>query len=115
MRILVCGGRDYDNYEHVKRVMDSLKSQHTEFILIEGGASGADTLSRIWANNVGIKCETYTANWSRDGRSAGPIRNELMLSTGINLVVAFPGGRGTNHMVTIARRDNVPVMDLRNE
>jgi hypothetical protein len=115
MRILVCGGRDYDNFEYVNKILDELKIQNPNFILIEGGASGADTLARVWALNNRIVCETYKANWQRDGKAAGPIRNELMLSTGINLVVAFPGGRGTNHMVSIAQRDSVSVMDLRNE
>ncbi len=115
MRILVCGGRAYENYEHVQRVLDGLLQQHPKFTLVEGGAHGADTLARTWAQNRNLTFETYIANWQRDGRAAGPIRNELMLSTGIDLVVAFPGGRGTNHMVSIAQRDGVPVLDLRNE
>lgn len=115
MRILVCGGRDYENFDHVQRVLNGLLEQHKEFIIIEGGVSGADTLARTWAQNRNVTFETYVANWKRDGKAAGPIRNELMLSTGIDLVVAFPGGRGTNHMVSIAQRDGVPVLDLRNE
>jgi predicted polyphosphate/ATP-dependent NAD kinase len=115
VRILVCGGRDYGNFDHVKQMLDGLLQQHKEFIIIEGGAKGADTLARTWAQNRNVIVETYVANWQQDGKAAGPIRNELMLSTGIDLVVAFPGGRGTNHMVSIAQRDSVPVLDLRNE
>jgi hypothetical protein len=54
------------------------------------------------------------ADWAGLGRKAGPIRNEQMLSEGQpHLVVAFPGGRGTAHMVGIARAAGVEVIEIR--
>ena len=113
LRICVCGGRDYENGDHVNRILDGLLKQYNDFILVEGGANGADTLARRWAQNRNVQYETYMANWEQDGRSAGPIRNQRMLDTGLDMVVAFPGGKGTNHMVTISQAKHVPVIDLR--
>jgi hypothetical protein len=54
----------------------------------------------------------FPADWERHGRKAGPIRNRTMLAVGKpDLVVAFPGRRGTEHMVAIARNANVPILE----
>jgi UDP-N-acetylmuramoylalanine-D-glutamate ligase len=51
-------------------------------------------------------CETH-------GRSADPIRNRRTLDEGKpDLVVAFPGGRGTAHMVSQARAAGVRVIEV---
>jgi hypothetical protein len=58
----------------------------------------------------GIHEEGYPANWDRDGKSAGRMRNVHMLRSGKpDGVVAFPGGDGTAHMIAIAERARVPV------
>ena len=47
----------------------------------------------------------------RLGRKAGPIRNQRMLDEGKpDLVVAFPGGKGTNGMIDLARNAGVRVI-----
>ncbi len=48
----------------------------------EGGARGADRLARVWAQLGGIEVETHPAQWERDGKAAGPIRNRAMLVNG---------------------------------
>jgi len=53
------------------------------------------------------------ANWAGLGRKAGPIRNQEMLDQGRpNMVVAFPGGRGTADMVRRARGAGVEVIEV---
>lgn len=79
--------------------------------MAQGGATGADALARRWARWRGVWCVPYEADWNRYGKAAGPIRNERMLADfRPDLVVAFPGGRGTAHMVDIASRAGVRVM-----
>jgi len=55
----------------------------------------------------------YPANWDRDGKAAGPIRNKLMLDMhpGIRLVVAFSGGRGTRNMVEQASKRGIQIKE----
>jgi len=66
-----------------------------------------------WAVERGVECLQYPADWEKLGRAAGPIRNEQMLREGKpDLVVAFPGARGTAHMVRIAREAGVRVIEI---
>jgi hypothetical protein len=111
MRVLVCGGRYYDDWTFIVNVLDSVHARQPVTLLIEGGATGADSLARRWAMARGIEVATYRANWDRYEHRAVPIRNSQMLREGRpELVVAFKGGRGTAHMVTIAAAALVPVL-----
>lgn len=108
MRVLVCGGRDFDDWELLYRTLDKLPAN--EITIIEGGAIGADFLSRVWAKHRRQSYVEFPADWKTHGRAAGPIRNKQMLIEGEpDLVVAFPGGRGTANMVQQARSAGVPV------
>ena len=110
IRVLVCGGGDFDDAEFLFAELDKLHGEHGFAVVIEGEARGADTLAGEWAEARGIELEKYPADWDGLGRKAGPMRNEQMLSEGKpNLVVAFPGGRGTAHMRRIAEEANVRV------
>lgn len=111
MKILVCGGRDFNDYEFVKECLTFLHNTLKSFTVIEGGARGADSLARRWANEHGIECITVPANWNKHGKRAGPIRNQEMLDMNPDCVVAFEGGNGTAHMVTISRKKQIPVWE----
>lgn len=109
MRVLVCGGREYNDRDNV---LDVLRlNVPVGATIIEGGARGADTLARQWARAFEVPCETWKADWEKHGKAAGLIRNEEMLRSGIDLVIAFPGGRGTAHMKRIAREAGVKVIE----
>lgn len=113
MRVLVCGGRSFTDFERLKSQLDSLHACMRFSTLIEGGAVGADTLARAWAEDAGICVEEYFADWLAYGRAAGPIRNKRMLDEGRpNLVIAFPGGRGTANMVMQATQAGVRVIEI---
>lgn len=80
---------------------------------LRGGARGGDAIGRAWAMARGIEVVTYFADWSLQGRKAGPLRNIRMLEDGKpTLVVALPGGKGTAHMISIARVAGVPVAEM---
>lgn len=117
IRVLVCGGRDFDDRAALDAALDRLHAQHRFTLLIAGGARGADTMAEQWARDRGIRTRIYMARWTIYGRAAGPIRNARMLRKGRpDLVVAFPGGKGTAGMVALARDAGVEVVvPLRNE
>lgn len=115
MRVLVCGGRDYSDRDKVFSMLDDLHTgdKGPITLLIEGGASGADNLAQMWAAERGVARSTFWANWRGEGRAAGPIRNAKMLADGKpDLVVAFPGGRGTQDMCRRARAAGVEVVEV---
>ena len=98
-KVLVCGGRDYNDRETVQRTLDRIKPAE----IIHGAARGADTLAGEYARDRDIPCRRFPADWQRHGRSAGFLRNRQMLDEGKpDLVVAFPGGPGTRNMVNTA-------------
>lgn len=109
-RILVCGGREYSDKKNVFEVLSKVVNK--EDIIVHGGASGADTLTGEYGKEHGIKTEVHYAKWAEYGKMAGPIRNTEMLNSGINIVVAFKGGKGTANMVRKAKKENVKVIEI---
>lgn len=110
LRVLVCGGRNFNSREVVFSALAALHAERPISWIIEGGASGVDRLAYAWALQEGLQHRTYRADWSTHGRAAGPIRNATMLADGDpDLVLAFPGGRGTEDMVRRAVAAGVPV------
>ncbi len=110
MRVLVCGARDWRDQGFVYRVLDTMHATKGFTLVITGGAPGADRFGKNWALDRGIATDTFQADWARLGLAAGPIRNQRMIQEGKpDLVVAFPGGKGTADMVARADRAGVPV------
>lgn len=113
MRVLVCGGRDYDDESVVFKTLDKIHAETPIFILIDGGATGADSLAADWARRREVWNLRCYASWKLEGRAAGPVRNKKMLDKSKpDLVVAFPGGNGTAHMVKIAKEAGVEVKEI---
>ena len=79
-------------------------NQHTPVLhLAHGGARGVDTVAGEWAEERGIRCQIFPANWKFHGKSAGHKRNVEMLGTfKPHYLLAFPGGVGTEHCVSSA-------------
>ena len=112
MNVLVCGGRNYADKTRVFSVLDALHKDYTLTCVIHGNASGADSLADHWAAINGVQPVRCPAQWEYRGREAGPMRNRAMLTLEPRMVVAFPGGAGTAHMVRIAKRAGIHVMEL---
>src|SRR5688572_27506060 len=99
MRVLVCGGRDYADYERVAQALDAIHQRDGIARLIHGACRGADLLGEQWAKTRGVP---YVGVPYKKGLGArgGPIRNQQMIDEEKpDLVVAFPGGTGTADMV----------------
>lgn len=110
--LLVCGGRDYADNQALNSFLNELAKGQPIAQLIHGAASGADSLASQWAKAKGIPVKPFPADWKTHGKSAGYRRNEQMLQEGRpDLVVAFPGGMGTAHMLKIARQAGVTTQE----
>ncbi len=111
MRVIVCGGRDFNNVAYVYSRLDKLHAETPITALMQGGAKGVDAIAREWAmTKAGIQRYVCHADWKAHGRAAGPLRNAKMLTWKPDLVVAFPGGRGTADMVERAKGAGIPVL-----
>lgn len=111
MRVIVCGGRNYFDRDAVFSALDALQKQYGRLTVIQGGASGADKLAVEWCmRQPSIRMINEPADWKAHGRAAGPLRNQRMIDDwSPDLVLAFPGGRGTADMVRRARAAGVKV------
>lgn len=120
MRIIVTGGRQYNDRNTMGLELQIARldlitllplsdNGATPPTLVHGGASGADSLAADVAARAGWRIEEHPADWGTHGRAAGPIRNQHMASLGADLLIAFPGGRGTADMVRRARKAGIPV------
>ena len=126
IKVLVCGGRDYNDRELLYDVLDELVKDgghYTEvdafnrrfptITIIHGNAKGADKMAGEWANTRGAKQVVFPADWNTHGRGAGHIRNQEMLDKGKpDVVIAFPGGAGTKSMIAKAKRAGVQVVEI---
>ena len=117
MRVIVCGGRDYDNPSLVSHIIDYVwdsMNNYGDLTIATGECQGgADLFARQFAEKMShwVKYVGYPAEWEAHGKAAGPIRNAHMLSDfKPDLVVAFPGGKGTADMVRKAQEAGVTVM-----
>lgn len=114
VRVLVCGGRDFTDTKGLYKYLDNLHRTLGITTIIEGDAKGADRMAGFWARKNKITNVKFKAAWEKFGSKAGPIRNQQMLDQGIpQLVVAFPGGRGTEDMINRAKEAQVETLVLK--
>jgi UDP-N-acetylmuramoylalanine-D-glutamate ligase len=112
MRVLVCGGRDFIDYELFQQAMTRYVG-HLVPVIIQGGAKGADFLAKVWAHKYNLECVEYQPDWDKHKKAAGIIRNKEMLESGKpDVVIAFPGGSGTANMIDIAKKAGIRVIEI---
>jgi hypothetical protein len=123
LRVLVTGSRHWKDRAAIRSALAALSVylvSPDSITIIHGGADGADTLADEEAENLGYKREPYPISkeeWrpphlhGRIDYTAGPRRNQQMLDTGIDLVLAFPQGesRGTRGCMKLAEKMGIPV------
>ena len=111
---LICGGRDFMDYHYLKVIMDNMVSERGfPNTIVHGGATGADRLGEKWAKALTLPVNEYPADWKAYGKAAGPIRNKEMLDKeSPDVVIAFPGGKGTEHMIRIAKGRDIEVVQV---
>ena len=131
MNVIVCGGRNCTDRNLVyswlgKLFMPSYGHAETEtaqpwwlprpdLYLKLGGARGVDSIAEDWAVVHWVQHKIYPADWAAHGHAAGPIRNQQMLDEGapVDMVVAFPGGKGTADMVRRASAAKIATLEIR--
>lgn len=67
-RVIIAGGRDFDDYQLLKATMDKLLCNITdEIAVVCGQAKGADTLGEQYAMEKGYAIDYYPAQWKLYG------------------------------------------------
>jgi hypothetical protein len=138
LRVLVCGGRDYQGRDKVFRTLSALMGEATEehpmgtiqLVVIHGDCpTGADCWAEDFVHVYWTQVMRFPADWADlshddclkrwshkhgwyDAR-AGFRRNQKMIDEGKpDQGVAFPGGPGTADMVRRLKKAGIPVTEV---
>jgi YspA, cpYpsA-related SLOG family len=99
-RILVCGGREFTDYQLVCQTLDGLfpASPPSDTVIVHGDALGADRLADQWGARQGTEGRALPGRLGEARTCRGPIRNKQMLEEGKpDLVVAVALARSKSH------------------
>lgn len=119
-KVIIAGSRNYSDYDTLKKMCDSalvnnLGQPDVEVVVVSGHAPGADTLGERYAKERGLEVEIYPADWGKNGRAAGPIRNKKMAEVA-DALIAFPKAgdknRGTQNLIEIAERMGLQIITV---
>lgn len=92
-RVIIAGGRDFNDYPLLEKTMDELLVNiRDEIIIVSGTAKGADTLGERYAAQRGYSVRSFPADWKKYGKRAGFLRNEEMAKNA-DALVAFWNGK----------------------
>lgn len=114
MRVIIAGGRNFNDYEFLKTKCNHILQNQDEVIIISGGAKGADALGERYAKERGYTLESFPAKWGEYGKKAGMIRNTEMADNSDSLIAFWDGkSKGTKHMIDTATKKQLPVRVIR--
>lgn len=137
VRLLITGGRTFaipavgkipsrvrEERDCVYGVMEAVRTwceagpeTGRKLVIVHGGAPGADCTAGLWVvqktEHPWVTTEVHWADWRKHGKAAGPIRNQAMLDSKPDLCIAFPGGRGTNDMVSRCLSRKTPTLGVK--
>ena len=114
-KVIIAGGRDYDNFFDVMSYADYyLQARQDELEIVSGGAKGADALGERYAKVKGIKLKIFPADWDTHGKKAGFMRN-LEMANYADALIAFWDGEsvGTKMMIKLAKQKGLKVKVVR--
>lgn len=106
LKCAIVGGRDFDDYGFMKKVLDE-KFDNLSFVesIVSGGAKGVDTLAERYAKEIGRPMVVFKPDYKRYGRGAALVRNTQIMEYA-DVVYAFWDGRsnGTRDAINKAQK-----------
>ena len=112
VKVIIAGSRGFQDYELLRDSCDHKLSEVSKthsVVIISGGARGADTLAKDYAEDRNYALVVMEADWETHGKSAGYKRNQEMANNATHLIAFWDGqSRGTKHMIDIAKKADLP-------
>lgn len=105
-RIAVIGSRTFNNFAALEFTLNSLLKE--PFIIVSGGAKGADYLAEAYANKYKLKADIYYPDWKL-GNHAGFLRNQLIIDNCDEVIAFTNGSKGTANSISIAQKQGKKV------
>lgn len=102
--VLFYGDRNWNDRKVIRMQLVRLRQKHgvTDLVIMEGGARGADTISKQEANKLDIHVAEIKALWDTRMHGAGPQRNFVMRGFEPDEAIGFhddiENSKGSKHM-----------------
>jgi hypothetical protein len=110
-KLLVSGSRTITDKRKVFLELDFMIDgvlHGDDVTIIEGGARGVDTLAREYAIERNIPYEEHPADWDKNGRAAGYIRNvEMVKEADVALIIWDGKSKGAAHAMKTCEKKGV--------
>ena len=107
MNIAIIGGRDFNDFDLMKKTLVDFMGGNRTFLnaIVSGGAKGADTLAEKFADEIGVEKIIFRPNYEKYGRLAALQRNTEIIENA-DIVFAFWDGksRGTHDSIKKAKK-----------
>lgn len=108
INLAIVGYRNYNDYDSLCKYIKEWKLDNkidNIDTIISGGCVGVDTLAEKYAKENNIKLQIYYPNWEIYGKSAGAIRNKLIVNDCTHLLALLhPKSRGTCITIKFAEK-----------
>ena len=110
MKVIVAGGRDFNDYKLLKETLDNFQQEYGNITeVVSGTAKGVDKLGEQYANENNIHIKRFVPDWEGLGKKAGHVRNRKMgdyAKEHNGMLVAFwdKQSRGTKGMIDYATK-----------
>ena len=115
MRVIICGPRKVSKMQYVIDAVAASEIKKIDEVITGGELTGVDKQADLWAEAHAIDRMIIPANWNRNARAAGPIRNGRMADLEPDAVIAVWNGesKGTKNMIETAKKRLIPVFIYR--
>ncbi len=121
IKLIIAGGRDFSDYQllqlETQRFLVESNFNPSQVTIISGKQKtvdergneyGADFLGEVFAKKYHFPIEEFPADWNKNGKAAGPIRNEEMAKVATHLIAFHDGvSKGTKSMIENAEKYNL--------
>ena len=110
MKVIIAGGRDFNDYDTLKMYCDLILANQKDIEIVSGTANGADKLGERYAKEKGLPVKQFPADWDKWGKAAGHMRNGQMAVYADALIAFWDGeSRGTGGMIKLAQAAKLKV------
>lgn len=114
MKIIIAGGRNFNQKGMMKRVMIQHGISSEDEIVSGHCPTGADALGEELAKYFNAKVKLFPADWNKYGKSAGPKRNAQMAEYADKAIVFWDGkSAGSRNMIGEMKKRNKHVQIIK--
>ena len=114
LKLIVAGSRGWADYDtlkvHLNEILADLYIDNPFEVvtIVSGTAKGADQLGERFAEEYNYLVQKFPADWKKEGKKAGVLRNIQMAKVADACVVFWDGeSKGTKHMIEAAKQHNL--------